>query len=332
LTHRHYRHKINILCYHGFSYHDEHLFRPKLFMSPTLFAQRLELIKQGGFNVISLDKACQLIASGETLEHSIVLTIDDGWFGVADFAAPLLNKYQFNTTLYLTTYYVQNRIAVVNMMVAYLLWKTSKDSVDLSSLDPRLSLQTNIKRPSNGEELAKRLTQYCERLDTIKLRGCFLQRLAQLLEVTQPLQQPNMFKLIDLGTASTVQNQGLDLQLHSHRHHIGKEDLSVLQGELDDNVTVMRRFTQTQLQHFCYPSGFYTAEHQHYLQEYGMISATTCHSGMCDSTSDLFSLPRFLDGQNITKIEFEAELYGFAQLMRSLKKRLSKRKFGNNKK
>ena len=35
------RHYLRILCFHGFSFADEHLFRPKLFQTPELFEQRM---------------------------------------------------------------------------------------------------------------------------------------------------------------------------------------------------------------------------------------------------------------------------------------------------
>lgn len=321
LTRRYYRHKIGILCYHGFSYHDEHIFRPKLFMAPALFSRRLELIKAAKFNVISLEQACQQLTSGQIEDNCVVITIDDGWFGVADFAAPLLAEHRFVATLYITTYYVQHRLPVVNLMVQYLLWKSTSPQADLSSLGEPFSDYRRVNCLEPQQQLSEFLTRFCEQLSTVSLRQQFLQRLGQLLVIdVKADEQCKMFMLIDDAATASIKKQGIDLQLHSHRHHIGEEDLRVIEREITDNISALRRHATTeQLRHFCYPSGFYTPMHQDYLAQHGMLSATTCEPGLCDVDTDLLSLPRFLDGQNISEIEFEAELYGFAQFMRAIK-------------
>ena len=49
------RKRLGILCYHGFAFEDEAVFRPKLFIRPEVFEQRLKTIKRYGFSVLPLD-------------------------------------------------------------------------------------------------------------------------------------------------------------------------------------------------------------------------------------------------------------------------------------
>jgi hypothetical protein len=49
------------------------------------------------------------------------------------------------------------------------------------------------------------------------------------------------------------------------------------------------------------------------------VSATTTDIGLVAADSPPYALPRILDGQDITDLEFEAELCGFMQLLRRLR-------------
>ncbi len=59
------RRALRILCYHGFSLADEHLFRPSLFITPETFARRLEFLQKHLFPVISLETAVARLATGD---------------------------------------------------------------------------------------------------------------------------------------------------------------------------------------------------------------------------------------------------------------------------
>jgi len=53
----------------------------------------------------------------------------------------------------------------------------------------------------------------------------------------------------------------------------------------------------------------------------GIKSAVTCTSGVNDENTHPYKLKRFLDGENISQIEFEAEMCGFLEICRRLLKR-----------
>src|SRR5579864_7365500 len=70
--------RLLILCYHGTSLEDEHLWRPGLYIQPHKLEQRLELLKKGGYSVLFLDEALQRLRAGTLPERSVVITFDDG--------------------------------------------------------------------------------------------------------------------------------------------------------------------------------------------------------------------------------------------------------------
>ena len=59
------------------------------------------------------------------------------------------------------------------------------------------------------------------------------------------------------------------------------------------------------------------------MSNLGIVSATTCHAGLLNlkSKNACYYLPRFLDGENVHMLEFEAEMSGFAEILRRLARR-----------
>ena len=105
--------RLLILCYHGTSLEDEHLWRPGLYMDPQKLEQRLESLKKGHYSVLSLDGALQRVRAGTLPPRSVVITFDDGTYDFYQQAFPRLKSYGFPVTVYQTTYYTSCRAAGV---------------------------------------------------------------------------------------------------------------------------------------------------------------------------------------------------------------------------
>lgn len=311
---------LRILCYHGFSLDNEHLFRPKLFMTQVLFERRLAKISEMGFAVISLDKAVHMIESKTDFSNSVVLTIDDGWEGVGKIAWPLLKQYGFDWTLYLTTYYAEKQTQVMNIAIQYLCWKTSKKEIDLSLFAEIFKHKNEFQGLKNISILEKELQKIGTMFSTSEERQNFLSIVASAFGLNQDdIEKKRLFYLLDMATIKQMHNDGVDIELHTHRHSIGGEDKNKLNLEIAENKKSIQKVCDHKLKHFCYPSGLYTQKHLGWLEELGVVSATTCRPGLNYHTTRLLELGRFLDGENISDIEFEAELSGFSELLRKLK-------------
>jgi peptidoglycan/xylan/chitin deacetylase (PgdA/CDA1 family) len=311
---------LRILCYHGFSLDDEHLFRPKLFITGNLFRQRLAKISAMGFSVISLDKAVNALKSGSGLSNSLVITVDDGWQGVEDIAWPLLKDQGFDWTLYLTTYYAEKQTQVMNVAIQYLCWKTTEKKVDFSDLGESFKEKVRVRRKSDRDALAIDLALFAETLKTAEERQDFIRNVAATLHVNQPdIEKKRQFYMLNMDSIKKMHDAGVDIQLHTHRHHLGWVNKDLLDLEIADNRQSISKVCHHSLRHFCYPSGYYKKEYPGWLSENGVVSATTCIPGLNYRKTPLLELKRFLDGENITDIEFESELSGFSSLLRKLK-------------
>ncbi|WP_417316806.1 polysaccharide deacetylase family protein [Emcibacter sp.] len=312
---------LQILCYHGFSLADEDGFRPKLFMKAATLEQRLQMLKKSGFPVLPLGEACERLKAGTLPDNAVVITMDDGWQGAAEHAWPLFEKYGFPWTLYLTTYYAEKQTQVMNLALQYLCWKSREETVDLRSLSPEFGKSLRLGVDMSREDLAAKLVEIGEAIPTSQDRQDFVRRAASAFRLGQKeFEDRKLFRLIDLETCRKMAASGVDIQLHTHRHTLGDGSRESLQEELAKNRKAITRGGNGNPQHLCYPSGYYEPQHLGYLQELGIKSATTCFAGLNYQDTPLLELKRFLDGENISPIEFEAELYGFQELLRGLRK------------
>ena len=311
---------LRILCYHGFSFNDEHLFRPKLFMTKHTLAQRLQKIEKMGFSVIGLSDAVKQFQAGKPSANSLVITVDDGWQGVVDVAEPLFKKHDFKWTLYLTTYYAEKQTQVMNVALQYLCWKTVKREYDFSALRTQFNLALEQGLDCHGDKLAMKLSALGNELDTAAERQEFLRAVALALEVNQAeVEENRMFYLIGMGSARTLHDAGVEIQLHTHRHTLGGKNKNAMESEINKNRECILQSTGHDPVHFCFPSGFYEKQHLEWLTECSIDSATTCKPGLNYAGTPLMELKRFLDGENISAIEFEAEMSGFSEILRKCK-------------
>jgi hypothetical protein len=116
---------------------------------------------------------------------------------------------------------------------------------------------------------------------------------------------------------------GLDIQLHSHGHTLGDFGAPIVNAEIARNraeLASVLGIAPARLHHFCYPSGAHDRSVGPILARLGIASATTTEAGLAYPGMDRFFLPRLLDGENLSPLEFEAELAGIGDLLRSLRR------------
>jgi peptidoglycan/xylan/chitin deacetylase (PgdA/CDA1 family) len=101
----------------------------------------------------------------------------------------------------------------------------------------------------------------------------------------------------------------VDIQLHTHRHRTPK-DRSLFLREIEDNRKSIQAMTNVSATHFCYPSGVYDEAFLPWLEEAGVVSATTCDTGFASRGSHPLLLPRLLDVSGLSDLEFEGWLTG----------------------
>jgi len=141
--------RLLILCYHGTSLEDEHLWRPQLYIQPQKLEQRLESLKTGQFSVLPLGEALQRLRAGTLPPRSVALTFDDGGYDFFRQAYPLLKHYGFPVSVYQTTYYTSVERPIFNLICSYMLWMRRGEVIadgESLGLQKRLDLRSEASR------------------------------------------------------------------------------------------------------------------------------------------------------------------------------------------
>jgi peptidoglycan/xylan/chitin deacetylase (PgdA/CDA1 family) len=307
-----FRKRLSILCYHGFELLEECAFRPQLFISRKTFEERLQYIAAKGFNVLPLNEALLRLRSGNLPPRALVITIDDGFKSTLSVAGPLLAG--MPATVYVTTYYMDKQVPIFRLAMQYVFWKARVQNRDFSVLpdmesakDPEQAMWELIRR--GGEMQAEQ-----DRQD-------LLRSIAHALNVDlAPLYEQQLLSIMSPEELQKLPQLGIDVQLHTHRHRFPLNDRAAACREIEENRTRLQQALGVVTQHFCYPSGVFDESQWPWLEALGIESATTCLSGLNRSDTPRHGLRRFLDHENVAFIEFRAELAGFNEILRSLRR------------
>ena len=130
------------------------------------------------------------------------------------------------------------------------------------------------------------------------------------------MEQNRLFAYMSDDEARDAAANDVDIQLHTHRHLFPDDGFEFARKEIEDNRRALGGIAAAPLRHFCYPSGEYTDESLSYLSDLDIDSATTTFPGFIRTDTPRYELPRFLDSEAVSDLEFEAEMTGFLELIR----------------
>ena len=96
------RQTFRILMYHSISDTPNYPWN----VSPENFHRQMEAIARSGMEVAGLDRVIQLLNEGKPVDGKVVITFDDGYADNLKIAAPIMNRYGFTATIFVTTGFV----------------------------------------------------------------------------------------------------------------------------------------------------------------------------------------------------------------------------------
>lgn len=307
--------RLLILCYHGISLNDEHLWRPDLYMEPAVLEQRLETLKRGRYAILPLGESLERLRAGTLPPRSVAITFDDGAYDFYKQAFPRLKSYGFPVTVYQTTYYTDFQRPVFNTITSYMMWKRRGESV-ADGRDIGLPGPLDLRTEASRHQIVLGLLRMADREQMSgSQKDELCARLARLLGIDyEALVATRMLQLMNARELEEIASAGVDVQLHTHRHRT-PEDETLFRREIQDNRARIRAIASNSAWHFCYPSGVYRAMFLPWLQQEQVVSATTCDSGLATRSSDMLLIPRFVDTQKKTATDFESWLSGVGDLL-----------------
>lgn len=315
---------LRILCYHGIGSTDtdESKFRRKIYTNAETFGRRLSWLVRKGYNVLDLSHALELLEKGRLPRRAVVITFDEGYYSFYQTAFGLLREHLFPTTVYVTSYYVTKQNPIFRLAVQYMLWKTTLTQFDLSAVDSHLSGEYTCHTEQEKDDLAWEIFRYAEtRLDE-EQRVELARRLGQYLGVDyEQIVRRRFLHLMTLEQIREMHDAGVDIQLHTHRHQFPLKE-ERMRREIIDNRAALAEVVARPMVHLAYPSGLWSEAAFDWLRATGIQSAATCERGLNLPGASRLALRRFIDSENISQMEFEAEMSGVADVLRSLRSRV----------
>lgn len=307
------RKKTRVLAYHGIWLGNGH-FGNYLFMSAEKFSRRMALLEMWGYPVITFTEN---IDEMRLHRCPTVITIDDGWYSTWLDMLPALERHNYPATVYLTTYYCLNQAPVFNVALNYCFSAINTDRIPTLFLPAYDFGPIRIDSDAAKKTALSAAQHVTESLTDDAARQRFLQAVCDETGVDHgALMEGRWFHLMSPEEVKDAANRGIRFEAHTHHHRITHCGEDTLAEEIAVNSKYIFELTGTQPQHFCYPSGRFKSALWPVLEECGIASATTTAAGLVDKKTPRFAMPRIMDGQDVSELEFEAEMSGFMELTR----------------
>jgi len=307
--------KLLILAYHGISLEDEHLWNPELFIPSNFLRRRFQLIKQHDCTVLPLNEAIERLYNKNLPKKAVVITFDDGLYDFYQQAFPIIEEFNFPTTLYLTTFYSQYNKPVFGVAANYLLWKAKSKILDCNSL-LGINEQINLATENNRRRAhALVIAHASENNFSAEQKNYLLERICDSLQLSySEFCRKRILQLMNKDEVARISSAGVDVQLHTHRHRVPLEE-QLFRREIEDNRKVINGLICKQANHFCYPSGEYNPRFFTWMEAENVVSATTCETALSTAETNPFLLPRLVDTCSLSEVEFEGWLTGISQYL-----------------
>lgn len=311
------RDRLAILCYHSFANADEHEWNPALFMRLEALAERFEQLREEGYRVVPLEEGVRRLYAGTLPERSVALTFDDGTRDFATKVVPLLERYSFPATVYLTTWYCEQQRPVFQLLLKYILWKGRNNyrGGPLGGIEGGVNLQTDAERIRFADGLRDRARQQGL---SFEARDRLVAELAASLNVDYgKAVAETSFRLMTPEQVTQVARSPLvRVELHTHRHRTPLAH-DQFQREICENRDRIVSMTGRTPRHFCYPSGVYDGTFLPWLRDLQVETATTVELGLASRSSNSLLLPRVIDTSNLTPARFSVWVSGIGHVLRN---------------
>jgi peptidoglycan/xylan/chitin deacetylase (PgdA/CDA1 family) len=309
------RQRLLILCFHGVALEDEDQWRPHLYISAQQLERRIEILRKSQCSVLKLGEALERLYRNDLPPRSVVLTFDDGQYDFYRQAYPRLKQAGFPVTVYLTTYYSELQRPVFNLICSYMLWKARHlGTVELKEFGIKSAVLLDL---PNGRESA--VSEVVHWADEQNLNGQQKDQvaaaLAQRLGIDyEQLRSRRMLHLMNPQEVKELAAEGVDFQLHTHRHRTPLNEEPFRQ-EIRENRVRLASMIGGGQQHFCYPSGAHRPEFLPWLAAEAIASAATCDTGLATAESNPLLLPRLVDTSARTDLEFASWVNGIGHFL-----------------
>jgi peptidoglycan/xylan/chitin deacetylase (PgdA/CDA1 family) len=298
------RKKLKILVYHRVDYHDNGSFLNSLRVTPKNFELQMRYLYENRYNIIPLCEAIEIIKYHMDIpQNSVVITFDDGYKDNYMNALPILRKYDFSATVFLTTQFVDSGSMWLDEL-DYMLSKTKLKSIDFYNKE--FSLKSKREKYSFFCELRN----FLKRLDSDMI-NLYMGYIFQELGVKN---SSDCRRSLSWDEIKQMTEQGISFGAHCV-HHICCSNLHTedIEEEIIGSKNELDRNIKQNTKAFAYPygeDGDFNNVIIQILQKYGFNCALAWGKDFNNNYADLFKLRRVAIRGDDSIIDFRNRVAG----------------------
>jgi peptidoglycan/xylan/chitin deacetylase (PgdA/CDA1 family) len=246
------------------------------------------------FHVRPLAAVVAMLREGRPLApRTVVLTVDDGYADFAEYAYPLLQKYEVPATLFVVTDFLQRNGWLWFDRLHYVLHATSVPQLDVRVHGTRVRCE--LSSPSRRERAWSAVGELCMRMNAAE-RARVAEQLEATLEVALPATATADYRAMTWADASRLDPALVDIGSHTCSHPVlSRCTPAEIEHELFESKQAIETRLLRRVQAFAYPHGEpadYDARAVAAAQEAGYACATVAHGEPLGRGADLFRLER----------------------------------------
>lgn len=276
-----------------------------MYVEPDTFEAHIGYLKRH-FRLIPFSKMFSTASTGENRKPAIppcILTFDDGWRDIFDFAYPILKRHRAPATVFLPTRYIGTQERFWSDRLAYLLAsgispakrKTQESGPVESALERIASL------PGGNERRLESAISLLKEMGDREIEEV----LTALKEMAGVGDFPRGRVFLDWDEIREMKGSGLvSFGSHTHNHrilvHLREEEV---RKELNVSKEILLRegAADPSFIPFCYPNGDWNDRIAQRVREAGYHASVTTENGWNEETSTPFELKRLAIHQDMTR-------------------------------
>jgi peptidoglycan/xylan/chitin deacetylase (PgdA/CDA1 family) len=277
--------KYAVLCYHRIGIGGIPLFSE---LRPELFDAQIRYLLRH-YRILSLDELCQEMQIGQAGENGVVITFDDGYVDLFNYALPVLARHKIPATVYLPVACIETEQVpwYDRIFLTLKVYPSDEFEITLDGLQ-KFRLDSTAARL----HAATKIIQYLRTLPDKTRRECCREIEERVALPRDELQG----RMLNWSQIRTMCHCGIVFGSHTMTHPVVSQlTSSQLESELKESKEFLEQRLAKPVAHFAFPFGKPEdcgANTESVLQRLGYRSAVTTVEGVNWTGDNLYGLRR----------------------------------------
>jgi len=205
------------------------------------------------FKVVSLDECVEyFLFHGAWPKASVILTVDDGYRDMYEWAYPELLKRNLKATFFVTTRFIDGDIWLWPDRLEYAIANTAHKKATISMGDSVLDFPLHDDK--HKAAAWKALSDYCISISSQR-KDEFQKKVESILDVSLPSAPPLEYAASTWDEIREMGQNGIEIGSHTKNHPIlSKVNPSLLDSEVGASKHVIEQQIGHGIKSFCYPN------------------------------------------------------------------------------